>query len=321
MRGRRIVVAVVGAVVLAGSVGYVVGSAADPPVARANRTALPGFSQVVFLSHANNPVKVPVFPGDPRFTMSTTFTVPEDGFYLQYVKEGEHTGTHYSAPCHFHVNARCADQLDPGDFILPAVVIDVRARVQNNVDYELSVAALKAWARQHGGFPQEAAVLLRTGCDRWWSPAIGADRPTYYNCGSANGKFRQPGFSKAAVKWLIKQGRPRTARRARHRHVRSGSGERSAVPGDVADAAEPPLHAGEPDEPRRDAVDGRLDRDRRPEEPARFRGAEHDLRPGSLIDVAAGGVTALPAARSKPLPSRHRPGPARSGAHRCRRAA
>jgi kynurenine formamidase len=206
MRGRRIVVAVVGALVLAGSVGYVMGSAADPPVARQFRTALPGFSQVVFLSHANNPVKTPVFPGDPRFTMSTTFTVPEDGFYLQYVKEGEHTGTHYSAPCHFHVNARCADQLDPGDFILPAVVIDVRARVKKNVDYELSVAALKTWAEQHGGFPQEAAVLLRTGCDRWWSPAIGADRPTYYNCGSADGKFRQPGFSKGAVKWLIKQG-------------------------------------------------------------------------------------------------------------------
>jgi kynurenine formamidase len=206
MRGRRIVVAVVGALVLAGSVGYVMGSAADPPVARQFRTALPGFSQVVFLSHANNPVKTPVFPGDPRFTMSTTFTVPEDGFYLQYVKEGEHTGTHYSAPCHFHINARCADQLDPGDFILPAVVIDVRARVKKNVDYELSVDALKDWAQQHGGFPQEAAVLLRTGCDRWWSPAIGADRPTYYNCGGANGKFRQPGFSKGAVKWLIKQG-------------------------------------------------------------------------------------------------------------------
>jgi kynurenine formamidase len=206
MRGRRIVVAVVGALVLAGSVGYVMGSAADPPVARQFRTGLPGFSQVVFLSHANNPVKTPVFPGDPRFTMSTTFTVPEDGFYLQYVKEGEHTGTHYSAPCHFHINARCADQLDPGDFILPAVVIDVRARVKKNVDYELSVDALKDWAQQHGGFPQEAAVLLRTGCDRWWSPAIGADRPTYYNCGSANGKFRQPGFSKGAVKWLIKQG-------------------------------------------------------------------------------------------------------------------
>ena len=318
MRGRRIVVAVVGALVLAGSVGYVVGSAADPPVARANRTALPGFSQVVFLSHANNPVKVPVFPGDPRFTMSTTFTVPEDGFYLQYVKEGEHTGTHYSAPCHFHVNARCADQLDPGDFILPAVVIDVRARVQKNVDYELSVAALKAWAEQHGGFPQEAAVLLRTGCDRWWSPAIGADRPTYYNCGSANGKFRQPGFSKAAVKWLIKKG---------------VLGRRGALGTDTfgPDPGSDPLfletwltlrnhrftlenltNLG------RNAGHGWLDRDRWPEEPARLRRAEHHLRPGSVIDVAAGGVTAPPAARSRPRPSRHRSAPARSDAPRCR---
>ena len=223
MRGRRIVVAVVGAVVLAGSVGYVVGSAADAPVARANRTALPGFSQVVFLSHANNPVKVPVFPGDPRFTMSTTFTVPEDGFYLQYVKEGEHTGTHYSAPCHFHVNARCADQLDPGDFILPAVVIDVRARVQNNVDYELSVAALKTWARQHGGFP--------TGSG---GPSADGMRPVVEprdRCRPADVlQLRQRQREVPSARLLESGGEvadqargPRPARRTRHRHVRSGS--------------------------------------------------------------------------------------------------
>src|SRR5256885_9623900 len=87
-------------------------------------TTLPGFSQVVFLSHVNDPAVIPGFPGDPRFAMSTSFTVPKDGFYLQYVREGEHTGTHYSAPCHFHVHALCADELDAGDFVLPAVVVD-----------------------------------------------------------------------------------------------------------------------------------------------------------------------------------------------------
>ena len=187
MRGRRIIVAVVGALVVAGSIGYVVGSAADQPVSRGERTGLPGFSKVAFLSHTNNPARVPVFPGDPPFTMSTTFTVPQDGFYLQYVKEGEHTGTHYSAPCHFHVQARCADQLDPGDFVLPAVVIDVRAKVSKNVDYEVSVADLKAWESTHGQIPPQSAVLLWTGCDRWWGPAIGADVRTYYNCGRARG--------------------------------------------------------------------------------------------------------------------------------------
>jgi len=80
----------------------------------------PGFAKVVFLSHVNDPATTPGFPGDPAFTLSTPFTVPKDGFYLQYVKEGEHTGTHWGAPCHFHTGALCADQLDPADLVRPA---------------------------------------------------------------------------------------------------------------------------------------------------------------------------------------------------------
>jgi kynurenine formamidase len=49
-------------------------------------------------------------------------------------------------------------------------------------------------------------VLLWTGCDAFWGPAIAPDEATYYNCGSADGTFRQPGFSKWAVKWLISTG-------------------------------------------------------------------------------------------------------------------
>ena len=170
------------------------------------RQALGRFSRVVFLSHANNPVKTPVFPGDPAFSLTTKFTVHHDGFYLQYMKEGEHTGTHYSAPCHFHVRALCADELSASDFVLPAVVVDIRAKVRDDVDYHVTVADLRSWQAHHGAFPKQAAVLLETGCDRWWSPRIGRDVPTYYNCGSAAGRFRQPGFSKAAVKWLIDKG-------------------------------------------------------------------------------------------------------------------
>jgi kynurenine formamidase len=204
--GRKGIVTVI-AVSVAASVGYLAG--ATGPVFSSGpgeRTSVPGFSRVVFLSHANNPVKVPVFPGDPAFTMSTKFTVQQDGFYLQYVKEGEHTGTHYSAPCHFHVDARCADQLAPGDFMLPAEVVDIRRKVRHDVDYHVTIADLKAWEAAHGPFAKRSAVLLWTGCDRFWGPAIGRDVPTYYNCGSADGRFRQPGFSKASVKWLIDRG-------------------------------------------------------------------------------------------------------------------
>ena len=206
---RRSTITVVIALVLTASVGYLAGSAAGSGVSTgsgAHQISTTAFSRVVFLSHPNNPAQIPVFPGDPAFRLSTVFTVPNDGFYLQYVQEGEHTGTHYSAPCHFHVQGLCAEQLDPGDFILPAVVVDVRDKVAQNVDYHVTVADLTAWENAYGPLPKEAAILLWTGCDRFWGPEIGDSIPTYYNCGSADGRFRQPGFSERAVRWLIEQG-------------------------------------------------------------------------------------------------------------------
>jgi kynurenine formamidase len=190
------------------SAGLLVGVAlgSGDAAERRSPTALPGFTQAVFLSHLNDPSQTPVFPGDPSFSLRSLFSIRKDGFTLQYVKEGEHTGTHYSTPCHFHVGAACAGQLNAGDFILPAVVIDVRDAVAADVDHEVTVAELRAWEADNGQIPVGAAVLLWTGCDRFWGPALAPDRRTYYNCGSAAGRFRQPGFSRAAVRWLIRTG-------------------------------------------------------------------------------------------------------------------
>jgi kynurenine formamidase len=203
----RKVLSLVAVVALVATVGYTAGAASSHGGTRAGTdTSLPGFSQVVFLSHVNDPAVIPGFPGDPKFTLQTSFTVAKDGFYLQYVKEGEHTGTHYSAPCHFHVHAICADELAPGDFILPAVVVDVRDEAQADVDYRVSVADLEAWVAANGPMPQDAAVLLWTGCDAFWGPDRGPGTVSYYTCGSGKGGFHQPGFSLASVKWLIDQG-------------------------------------------------------------------------------------------------------------------
>jgi kynurenine formamidase len=204
-RGSLFVIAFVLAGMLFGlAAGMALGSG---EAARGVEVARPlGFSRAVFLSHVNDPAKVPGFPGDPAFRLSTAFTVPDDGYYLQYVKEGEHTGTHYSSPCHFHVGALCADEMAAGDFILPAVVVDVRSQVAADVDYKATVADLKAWEAEHGPFPRQAAVLLRTGCDEFWGPARGGGIPTYYNCGSGERGFHQPGFSRLSVRWLIDHG-------------------------------------------------------------------------------------------------------------------
>src|SRR5436189_3246841 len=162
-------VALFGAGVLAATV---VGS--DKREASARSTARspaapPGLGGAIFLSHVNNPRTTPGFPGDPAFKTSVPFTVRRDGFYLQYVKEGEHTGTHWGAPCHFHAGAACAPQLDPRDLILPAAVIDIRQQVRKNVDYQATVADLRAWEAQYGALPKGAAVILLTGCSKFWA--------------------------------------------------------------------------------------------------------------------------------------------------------
>ncbi|HEY8546156.1 MAG TPA: cyclase family protein [Acidimicrobiales bacterium] len=156
--------------------------------------------RLVNLSHVNDPATTTLFPGDPEFRLETMATVPEDGFYMQYVMEGEHTGTHWGAPAHFEEGGLTADQLDPMDLYLPAVKIDIRDKAAANADYALTVDDLKAWERRHGRIPDGAAVILWTGWeDKWGTPA-------YANL-DADGVVHQPAFSPAAVEWLISTGR------------------------------------------------------------------------------------------------------------------
>jgi kynurenine formamidase len=159
-----------------------------------------GGLRLVNLSHVNDPATTNVFPGDPPFTLETIATVPEDGFYQQYVREAEHTGTHWGAPCHFKEGGRCADQLDPADLFRPAVKIDIRRQAARDADYAASVDDLRDFERRHGRIPPEAAVILWTGWeDKWGTPA-------YPNL-DADGVIHQPGFSVAAVRWLLRTGR------------------------------------------------------------------------------------------------------------------
>jgi kynurenine formamidase len=163
----------------------------------------PAFGRAVFLSHVNDPARTPLFPGDPAFRIRTVFTVPSDGFYLELIREGAHTGTHYSAPCHFHEGALCMDDLSPSDLILPAVVVDVRYEVANDPDHVVGVQELKAWEDTYGQMPSGAAVLLLTGCSDAWA---GNGDANYFNCGSGRSGVHQPGFSRNAVRWLIRTG-------------------------------------------------------------------------------------------------------------------
>ncbi|MBW4721282.1 cyclase family protein [Saccharothrix sp. SC076] len=156
--------------------------------------------RLVNLAHVNDPARTNIYPGDPEFTLTTVTTVPDDGFYLQYARQGEHTGTHWGAPAHFNADQPHADELDAEDLFLPAVKVDIREQARRDADYEVTVADLQRWEKRHGRIPDQAAVVLWTGWeDRWGTPA-------FYNYDAA-GQMHQPGFSLDAVRWLVRTGR------------------------------------------------------------------------------------------------------------------
>jgi kynurenine formamidase len=152
--------------------------------------------RLVNLSHVNDPATTTLFPGDPPFELETMATVPVDGFYMQYVREGEHTGTHWGAPGHFKEDGLLADDLDLADLFLPAVKIDVRRKAAADTDYGVTVADVRAWERRHGRIPKGAAIVFRFGWEGRW----GTD--AYANL-DAGGVIHQPGVLPETVQWLI----------------------------------------------------------------------------------------------------------------------
>jgi undecaprenyl diphosphate synthase len=68
--------------------------------------------RVIDLSHVFDPARMSVFPGDPLPELTEIATIPVDGYRLQAVRAGEHTGTHWGAPAHFDPDGLTADQLD-----------------------------------------------------------------------------------------------------------------------------------------------------------------------------------------------------------------
>jgi len=156
--------------------------------------------RLISLSHVNDPATTSLYPGDPTFELATVATIERDGYYLQIVRQGEHTGTHWGAPGHFNVGQPLADDLEPADLFRPAVKIDVRAQCALDADYAVTTGDIEAWEADHGRIPDESLVILWTGWDAKW----GTD--TFYNYDS-DGAMHQPGFALETVRWLVDSGR------------------------------------------------------------------------------------------------------------------
>ncbi len=108
--------------------------------------------------------------------------------------------TRLDAPARFASSLWSVDQIPPERLFTPLAVIDVRAQVRQDPDYQLSVTDIANWEQVHGQIPQGAVVMARTGwAERWNSPRA-------YRNEDSRGRAHFPGFSLQATQFLV-QGR------------------------------------------------------------------------------------------------------------------
>lgn len=139
-----------------------------------------------------------IFPGDPKTRIQIVATVARDGYLVEKLTLGSHTGTHLDAPGHFIEGGRTVDELTATELVWPVYVLDVTERMAaaqaagQPVDFQLSVADVTAAVGSWGGIEAGGIVVLRTGFeDKFGTEA-------YHD--------PIPGFSGAAVAYLFGQG-------------------------------------------------------------------------------------------------------------------
>lgn len=83
-----------------------------------------------------------------------------------WLKVGEHSGTHFDAPHHWITGKDYADgstdTIAPQNFVAPANVIDCSAQAAADPDFLLTAEGVKAWEAEHGEIGEGEWVLMRT---------------------------------------------------------------------------------------------------------------------------------------------------------------
>jgi kynurenine formamidase/2-keto-3-deoxy-L-rhamnonate aldolase RhmA len=151
----------------------------------------------------------PVIQLPPPLAQSSPFRIMEisryddrgPAWYWNNLSLGEHTGTHFDAPCHWVTGKDNAqgytDTLPVERFVAPAVVIDCSTEVAGDERFVLEPAHIEAWEGRYGRIPAGAWVLMRTD----WSKR---DDPARFLNAKEDGPH-SPGPSAAAVKFLVEQ--------------------------------------------------------------------------------------------------------------------
>jgi kynurenine formamidase len=154
----------------------------------------------VDLTHAFGP-ESPHWKGFKPETVTTLYTIAKDGFHAESFCHSGQWGTHVDPPAHFHDGLKTIDQIDPRQFLLRLVVLDVHDKVSRDPDYVVSMEDVRSWESKHGAVPEGAFVALRTDWAKRWP-----DEKAMLNT-DAKGVAHYPGWSKPVLQYLYEQRR------------------------------------------------------------------------------------------------------------------
>jgi kynurenine formamidase len=143
----------------------------------------------------------PIWPSPVNFPIKVTraATVAKDGYFANKWELVEHHGTHLDAPAHFAPKGATAERLAAASLVVPAAVIDIRARARKDADAVVTLDDLKAWEKAHGRLPKNCGVFLNSG----WDAKAGDAKAFLGQDDSRTLHF--PGFSKEASEFLLKE--------------------------------------------------------------------------------------------------------------------
>jgi kynurenine formamidase len=144
----------------------------------------------------------PQFGQTARFELDQISSYDERGpaWYWNNFRTGEHTGTHFDAPCHWITGKGGEDvaSVSPRRLVGPAAVLDFSAQAAANADFLLEVEHIRAWEGEHGPLPDGGWLLYRTGWD-----ARSHRQDAFLN--ADEGGPHTPGVSVECARWLAEE--------------------------------------------------------------------------------------------------------------------
>jgi kynurenine formamidase len=152
-------------------------------------------ANVVDLTHKFGP-DTPHLSGLKPETVTELYSIAKAGFRVDYYCHVGQWGTHVDAPAHFHAGLKAVDQIDPKEFLLKLVVLDVHEKVVKNPDYVVSLDDVRAWEAAHGPIPTGAFVALRTDWSKRWPDEAAMENR------DAKGVAHYPGWSREVLQFL-----------------------------------------------------------------------------------------------------------------------